>query len=408
MQVFPGMGHLFDTMGLPVLTTPCQGEVALQPNKLEIIQPTRRRSNFKPALKTHIQSDKDLALLEAEKAADNYPIRIYSDGSKQDNGVGAAASLYVGNTLRKTLHYHLGPATDHTVYEAEAVGVLLGLHLLSTLTRRLHRVFAGLDNQAVIQALPNQQTKPSHYLLDKIHDLAIHLQAREDGKVNAQAKRQAKERHETWTPRTRNVFDLDVHWVPGHANNAENEAIDKEAKLAAEGNSSTPKHLPAFLRKHPLPISTSARKQTYNAAHKLRWSQEWKQSKRYLHIKKYNQTLPSPIYMKLTNELNRRQASLLTQLRTGHIPLNSHLHRITIAPSPACPHCPVPETVSHFLLQCPQYREERATLTQKLGRGAYVIPYLLSHKDAIPHLLHYIHRTGQLSSHVIIAMPPNV
>jgi hypothetical protein len=139
-----------------------------KPDSIETIAPVRRRSNFKPALSTTIL-DPDTALITAFYAAQQYKIRVYTDGSSRNGGVGAAATLYIGDSPRKTIHYHLGAASNHTVYEAEAVALVLGLHLLTLQTRRLHKVLLGLDNQAMIQALDNQKSKPSHCLLDKIH-----------------------------------------------------------------------------------------------------------------------------------------------------------------------------------------------------------------------------------------------
>ncbi|KAI0365283.1 hypothetical protein BV20DRAFT_909194, partial [Pilatotrama ljubarskyi] len=53
----------------------------------------------------------------------------------------------------------------------------------------------------------------------------------------------------------------------------------------------------------------------------------------------------------------------LTHLRTGHAPLNDHLHRIGRADSPLCPACMTArETVIHHLIQCPACRRQRALL----------------------------------------------
>ncbi|KAJ7717254.1 hypothetical protein DFH07DRAFT_722224, partial [Mycena maculata] len=55
---------------------------------------------------------------------------------------------------------------------------------------------------------------------------------------------------------------------------------------------------------------------------------------------------------KLYDGLSHPQCSVLTQLRTSHIGLNSFLYHFHLGPSPECAHCWVPETVSHFLLAC--------------------------------------------------------
>ncbi|KAJ3804320.1 hypothetical protein F5876DRAFT_53542, partial [Lentinula aff. lateritia] len=94
-------------------------------------------------------------------------------------------------------------------------------------------------------------------------------------------------------------------------------------------------------------------------------------------------------------ELRRKQTSILFQLRTGHVPLNSHLHRIGEADSPNCPHCDTAgratiETVKHYITECPAYRKERFCLRQKLGRQTRSLRHLLSDKKCTPHLLRYI------------------
>ena len=45
-------------------------------------------------------------------------------------------------------------------------------------------------------------------------------------------------------------------------------------------------------------------------------------------MQRIDKSMPSNKYLKLTEGLTRRQASWLIQLRTGHAPLQAHLHRI--------------------------------------------------------------------------------
>jgi hypothetical protein len=47
-----------------------------------------------------------------------------------DNNVGAAAALTRNGITQEILHYHLGSSSEHTVFEAELVGILMGLHLI--------------------------------------------------------------------------------------------------------------------------------------------------------------------------------------------------------------------------------------------------------------------------------------
>ena len=62
----------------------------------------------------------------------NEVIQVFTDGSAQEGKVGAAAVLIRRNRLEQILHFHLGPEAEHTVHEAELVGLLLAIHLIST------------------------------------------------------------------------------------------------------------------------------------------------------------------------------------------------------------------------------------------------------------------------------------
>jgi len=57
-------------------------------------------------------------------------IQVFLDGSGIDGQVGAAVVLYSQGQDMRVLRYHLGALLKHMVFEAEAVGVLLALHLL--------------------------------------------------------------------------------------------------------------------------------------------------------------------------------------------------------------------------------------------------------------------------------------
>ena len=53
------------------------------------------------------------------------------------------------------------------------------------------------------------------------------------------------------------------------------------------------------------------------------------------------------------NGLNRKDQSTIFRLRTQHIALNKHLHRIGAITTPACPLCNHPEeSVDHHLYHC--------------------------------------------------------
>ncbi|PVF92119.1 hypothetical protein CPB86DRAFT_677501, partial [Serendipita vermifera] len=98
-----------------------------------------------------------------------------------------------------------------SIYEGEIVGIILALHLLNNCKEAQKpgtRLSISLDNQSSITALTNQESKPSHALLDKAHD-AI-----------AQTSKKLKRR-------------IPFYWVPGHMGATGNEEADELAKQAA-------------------------------------------------------------------------------------------------------------------------------------------------------------------------------
>ncbi|KAF8510315.1 hypothetical protein JB92DRAFT_2728297 [Gautieria morchelliformis] len=147
-----------------------------------------------------------------------------------EGGAGAAAVLYRGERKVAGLRYHLGTLDKHTMYEAEAIGVVLGLELLRR-EKQIKKATVLLDNQGVIQAITHLRPRPAQYIMEHIHDLAC--------RVAALSQRR-------W-------INLGVHdEVRG------NEEADGEAKKAAVGDSSQMSDLPPLLEADQLPHSLSA------------------------------------------------------------------------------------------------------------------------------------------------------
>jgi ribonuclease HI len=158
------------------------------------------------------------------------------------------AVLFINNRVAKVLHFHLGSEKEHTVYEAKGVGIAMALYMLKTSNRQLSRPLSICsDSQALLKALCNQRPHRGHYILDKIHDLAEELHAKQDGLLNGDEHRLALAEGQVWKGGTNGVIDLQMHWVPGHCGNERNEKVDEEAKKAAQGASSKAKFLPSFL-----------------------------------------------------------------------------------------------------------------------------------------------------------------
>ena len=123
----------------------------LNPKEVETITPVRRSPSYNPAFKIIIPPSKEAALPFALLTNSTAPVRVYTDGSGFENGIGASALLYINNRLARSLQFYLGTPKEHTVDEAEGVGLIMGLHLLSGLSRQLTQpTILGTDSQAVV------------------------------------------------------------------------------------------------------------------------------------------------------------------------------------------------------------------------------------------------------------------
>lgn len=107
-----------------------------------------------------------------------------------------------------------------------------------------------------------------------------------------------------------------------------------------------------------------------------------------------DKNMPSKTFRKIAERLPRCQASILIQLRTEHIPLWMYLHRIQRADSPMCEQCEAaPETVYHYLQECPAYNTQRERLDSNAGEAATQLRTLLNTPRMMTHLFRYIHDT---------------
>ncbi|RDX41823.1 hypothetical protein OH76DRAFT_1318522, partial [Lentinus brumalis] len=95
--------------------------------------------------------------------------------------------------------------------------------------------------------------------------------------------------------------------------------------------------------------------------------------------------------------LPRRNTALLIQLRTGHAPLNHHLHTIGRADTQRCSGCgAAKETVLHFVLQCAKFSLHRRVFLGPLGRNGHRLDYLLSTPEGTSQLFKFINATKRL------------
>ena len=214
----------------PIIQTP-----QITNSQVETIKPLPHLLNQGIHLTTIIDKSRKISI--KSEATDNADYKIYSDGSCINNGIGAAAIIYNKNRITpyKSLKAYLGSPEDHNTYKAKIIGAILAIWILKNSPITIgKKISLYIDNQSVIQALRTPNTVSGQYLIQAL------LSA-----TNSMAR------------------NLMICWISSHSDVYGNKNVDRLAKQAAEGCSSTTIHLPPILRQ-PLLTSASAIKQKFN------------------------------------------------------------------------------------------------------------------------------------------------
>jgi len=365
---------------------------SFDPNNVKKSTPTRAHPVLTNPHKDRIASTKEDSI-KWDKENFSKGTMIYTDGSCIEDKIGASAVLYIDGIETDSLRLHLGTSSEHTVFEAELAGILLSSHLASSHPRVRNSINFSIDNQAAIKSLQNNSKQPAQYLIDEIHRSTSDLHQEELKRLRNHPNPNQRNDSSTTTASS----DISFTWVAGHMKSIGNERADTEAKRGALDGSSSPNRLPPFLHQQ-LPTSISAIKQAIAADIKKQANTWWSNSPRFIRMNIIDPSLPLNKFLKLTSLLNRRQSSLLTQLRTGHIPLNKHLHTIQKSPSPNCPQptCTnTTEDIHHLIFTCPHYIHARYHLTRSVAKRDLTLPNLLASKDNLPHTLTYLNNIGR-------------
>ncbi|KAJ7274721.1 hypothetical protein C8J57DRAFT_1505481 [Mycena rebaudengoi] len=263
--------------------------------------------------------------------------------------------------------------TTTTVFEAEVVRETLAISSIPSLPH-LKRIFLGIDSQSAIRALSHPRQQPGQYLLlEFLHELES-LQRRIPG------------------------AQLHIGWVPGHVDFEPNERVDKEAKHVAQHVVPPHPRLPLLFHSC-LPRSAAAAKAELRTHTTAQWTELWVSSPCYEKFKKLDKSATIHSLHKPLLNLSRRNSSLIMQLRTRMVGLNSWLHKIRRTDSPLCPTCHRCEDVPHFIFFCTRFSHHRFLLRNALGRKATSLGYLLTDETGIRHLLRYVHATNRLPAY---------
>ena len=160
---------------------------------------------------------------------------------------------------------------------------------------------------------------------------------------------------------------ISVEWVPGHAGVFGNEEADRLARAACYS-------LAGNWEEVTVPYAVAQLKSVVSAWEKGKWGEEWCGGEKGRDLFELHPSVSCPRELDL---LPRRDAVLLSRLRTGHIGLVGQVFDLALQPTPSC-RCGHPlVTVRHLLLSCPALVHHR-NLLETAARGQTLsLPVLL-------------------------------
>jgi len=171
----------------------------------EVINPIRLRPKWSPQLPIQVPKSRAKAIEAISSARSE--VMVFSDGSAIDGRVGTAAVLCRDGEVKAVLWKYLGPKDRHTVFEVEAVGLVLAAELVRA-EETVCTVTIGADSQAVIHASCNIKGESGQYLVDMVHEWMMVVKSKHRG------------------------LNTELWWTLGHEGIPGNEWEDAEAKKA--------------------------------------------------------------------------------------------------------------------------------------------------------------------------------
>ncbi|KAL0821383.1 hypothetical protein ABMA28_005969 [Loxostege sticticalis] len=252
-------------------------------------------------------------------------VRIFTDGSKIEGKVGAALSVWKGESEIRNQKFSLSAYC--TVYQAELLAICKATGGILKGREKSYGLYS--DSMAALETVVNHSS---------LHPLAV--ESRENlRKALIQGK------------------DVSLFWIKAHAGLLGNERADDLAKEAALASRKKPDY-------DRCPVSFAKRTIRYRSI--MEWSDRYKNGETAATTKLF---FPDAVdAYRLVKKL--KPTGLLTQILTGHGGFSQYLHRFKCGESPSCECDPaVEQTVPHLLIDCPVYDKLRFDFQQSTNES---------------------------------------
>ena len=218
----------------------------------------------------------DAVIIEEVKSEEDTTIAAYTDGSKQDQGVGSGLVIFKGSNMIAKERLKLNPRCSNN--QAEQFAILKALENIETLNNNIINPSTAIiytDSRISLDSLQNP--KNHAFLVEKIRGKIVNLQ--------------------------NNNWKIKFSWVKAHAGNYGNETADKLAKEAARSQRNNYEY-------NRIPISAITKEAAEEAVRT--WETEWATSTKAANTRKYYLTVRDRLRMKI------HLTPQLTAVLSGH------------------------------------------------------------------------------------------
>ena len=252
---------------------------------------------------------------------------IMTSSAEMEGWVGSGEATYdsSGSLPGKTVTHHeavIGPRAHHNPYQAELIAIDFALKALPR-GMRGRRVILGASNLGALQAIARPKQQSGQQYIESIYRTVQTL------KLNGNTVKTA------WAPTK--VFNE----LKAQAKNAARRALQQGHNKLANFPSAKATVLRTALAKQEV---------TMIPPQVGRFSRE------------LDHALPGTHTKKIYDTLQRKEANVVIQLRTGMARLNGYLHCIKATDSDLCECGTAKESIKHFLFRCPRWDNLRQNL----------------------------------------------
>jgi len=264
---------------------------------------------------------------------------IYTDGSKDMHGVGAAA-------VSSERELSMSMPTEASIFSAEIEAINLAVNLIRE--NNDGKFLVASDSISVLQSLKSSQC------------------------INPTLRKVKHNVHEMeQTGKT-----IEFMWVPGHVGITGNERADQAAKVASHRPE---QHVSiCYTDFHPIIFTACVDK----------WKPRWEDKHQ-----KIFEIKSTPGAWRNSCRLSRRDEVVMNRLRSGHCRA-THGYLMDNSVQPAAPICEVCEdatlTVKHVLIDCPALRAQRGAAGLFIGRPLLTMANLLGEDVCPKRLLQFL------------------